>query len=92
MTHNEACPAMTDPMDAHVIKWAARRSAPWYYTSEPGLPSPCLKVQCGYVTAYFHRGRLARLWAQADSQAINDLFAELTQVFGIAAARSSRVA
>ena len=73
----------TDARDAPVIRWARGRSAPWYYTSEPGLPVPCLKVQCGYVTAYFHHGRLARLGAQADAHAMNDLFAERIQLFGL---------
>ncbi len=72
---------MIDPHDHHITQWAARRGSPWYYTQERGLPSPCLKVQCGYVTAYFHQGRLVRLWAQADSAGLNELFMELTQIF-----------
>jgi hypothetical protein len=70
-----------DPLDHPVLEWARGRSAAWYYTSEEGLSHPVLKVQCGYVTAYFLHGRLHRLCAHADRPEMDAMFAELTQVF-----------
>lgn len=81
---------LVDPADRHVVEWAARHASPCYYTNEPGLPSPCLKVQCGAVTAYFSQGRLARLWAQADSPLLGDMFKSLTQIFALNTTRAAR--
>ncbi len=68
------------PADRNIVKWAIDHSSPCYYTREPDLPNPCLKVQCGHVTAYFCRGRLARLWAHADGDQFDDMFADMTQI------------
>ena len=76
---------VVEPADQDIVAWANGRSSPWYYIAERGLPQPCLKVQCGHVTAFFHRGRLTRLWAHADGPLLDDMFAELTQVFGLCA-------
>ncbi len=72
-----------NPADSRVIEWARQRAAPHYYTDEANLPTPCLKVQCGHVTAYFCQGRLTRLWAHADSDLLDEMFAELTQLFSL---------
>ena len=76
---------VVDPVDREIVAWAADRSAPCYYTHEDELPLPCLKVHCGHVTAYFCQGRLTRLWAQADHSFLDDLFAELTDLFALCA-------
>jgi hypothetical protein len=79
---------LVHPADRVIVKWAMDHSAPHYYTSEADLPSPCLKVQCGYVTAYFHEGELVRLWAHADGECLDDMFVQMTQLFGLCAEKS----
>ncbi len=76
---------LVETADQDIVAWAAKRSAPCYYTHEEHLPQPCLKVHCGHVTAYFCGGRLARLWAHADHTYLDDLFAELTDLFALCA-------
>ena len=70
-----------EPTDRHIASWARGMSAPCYYVSEPNMTAPCLKVQCGHLTAYFRRGRLIRLWAYADCSELEDMFKQLTQLF-----------
>lgn len=72
-----------ESQDRDIVNWARQRGLPCYYASEPGLDDPCLKIQCGHVTAYFNQGRLARIWAQADNGYLDALFSELTELFGI---------
>ncbi len=69
--------------DRDIVKWAVDHAVPWYYTRESDLPQPCLKLQCGHVTAYFHRGALTRLWMQADRDFFDDMFMELTRLFNM---------
>ncbi len=76
---------IVDPQDKRIVKWAVDRCSPWYYTKEEGLPDPCLKVHCGYVTAYFTKGRLQRILTHADRKGMDDMFAELMQVFALCA-------
>ncbi len=67
--------------DRDLVKWAAEHALPFYYTTEDGLPSPCLKIHFGYVTAYFCRGQLTRLWAHADRAFLDDMFEQLMRIF-----------
>lgn len=76
--------------DRAIVEWATVRAFPWYYTEEKGLPGPCLKVHCGHVTAYFHRGKLRRLWAHADRPDLDDMFLELTHLMSFNARRRPR--
>lgn len=76
---------VVESMDREIVDWAASRSAPCYYTQEHELPEPCLKVHCGHVTAYFCGGRLTRIWAHADHTFLDDMFAELTDLFALCA-------
>ena len=74
---------IVEPADRDIVKWAVDHAVPCYYTREQGLPTPCLKIHCGHVTAFFCRGRLTRLWAHADHAFLDDMFAELTQLFAL---------
>jgi hypothetical protein len=78
------------PADREIVSWASERRSPHYYTSEAGLPDPCLKVHCGHITAYFSEGRLERVWAQADGPRLDDMFAELTELFRLCACSPDR--
>lgn len=77
----EEVAVIVDPADRPIVKWALDRAAAFYYARERDLPQPCLKVQCGCVTAYFWRGRLTRLQAHADSGLFDEMFCELAQLF-----------
>jgi hypothetical protein len=77
----EEVAVIVDPADRAIVKWALDRAAAFYYARERDLPQPCLKVQCGCVTAYFSRGRLTRLQAHADSGLFDEMFCELAQLF-----------
>ena len=72
---------IVDLADRDLIKWAVEHSASFYYTQEHGLPSPCLKIHFGHVTAYFCRGQLARLWAHSDRAYLDEMFQQLMKVF-----------
>ncbi|NIM08460.1 MAG: hypothetical protein GTO53_04730 [Planctomycetales bacterium] len=73
------------PEDRAIVEWALNRSVPFYYAREHDMPGPCLKVHRGHVTAYFLHGRLTRLWAQADHDHLDHMFAELTDLFSLCA-------
>ena len=81
---------IVEPADRDIVKWAVDHSVPCYYASESGLPAPCLKLQCGHVTAFFCRGQLTRLWAQADYEFVDQMFAELTEMFRLCVWRQDR--
>lgn len=65
------------PTDHDVIRWATTHGLRWYYADDIGPPPRALKVHCGCVTAYFRRGRLAHLRADADSELLDAMFEEL---------------
>lgn len=70
-----------DLADGDLVAWAVKHGIPFYYTQEFGLPSPCLKVHFGHVTAYFCRGQLTRLWAHADRAYLDAMFEQLMKIF-----------
>lgn len=70
-----------EPDDREVIHWARQNGLQYYYATEPSLPGRCLKVHLGHVTAYFHSGKLVRMWIQADGEYLDDVFHQLTQLF-----------
>lgn len=75
--NREAAAVILIPTDRDVIEWAEARGLRWYYTDDLGVPPPSLKVHCGCVTAYFQRGRLTRLRADADRELLDTMFEEL---------------
>lgn len=72
---------IVDLADRDLIRWAVENGLPFYYTQEFGLPSPCLKIHFGYVTGYFCRGQVTRLWAHADRAGLDDMFEQVMKIF-----------
>ena len=71
--------------DARIVEWARTRGYPCLYHAEPGLPTPCLKVHLGQVTAFFHQGRLVRMALQVDGELIEDACATLQDLLATCA-------
>ncbi len=74
---------IVEPADREIVKWAVDRLIPWYYTSERGLPPPCLTLHLGHVTAYFRRGRLVRVRTHSDEDGFDDMFSEFLVLFDL---------
>ncbi len=72
---------MHNERDSEIIQWAKARRLPWYTTHEGPEGDPELKVHCGCVTAYFRRGDLVRIQADAEKDLFDNFFQELTQLF-----------
>lgn len=69
--------------DEVVVEWARQRTYTHYYCRERGLPDPCLKVQLGQVSAYFHEGQLVRLAMQVDGELMDDACARLRELLAM---------
>jgi hypothetical protein len=80
-SRHEEIAMIVDPADRAIVKWALDHAAPFYYANERDLPQPCLKVQCGCVTAFFSQGKLTRVQARADSALFGEMFCEFAQLF-----------
>ena len=72
---------IVENLDRKLVQWAVAQGTPFYYTEETGLPSPCLKIHFGHITAYFHHGQLVRLWAHADRANLDEMFEQLMRAF-----------
>ncbi len=71
--------------DAPIVAWARRHHYNCYYVDETGLPASCLKVHLGQITAWFLRGRLARIALQVDGELIVDACDELQELLSVCA-------
>ncbi|MCC7290993.1 MAG: hypothetical protein IT449_02905 [Phycisphaerales bacterium] len=83
---------MHNDRDCEIIQWAQARRLPWYTTLKGPQGEPELKVHCGCVTAYFRRGDLVRIQADAEEDLFDDFFQELTQLFARRALKGTRSA
>jgi hypothetical protein len=71
--------------DSQIVAWARRHRYNCYYADETGLPPSCLKVHLGPITAWFHRGRLARLAVQVEGDMIADTCDSLQELLAVCA-------
>lgn len=82
--------------DHPLIRWAVQKAYIFDYGRPNGLPDPCLRIQLGLSTAYFHNGKLVRWFGESSGDQLDQLMYELSSLFamctGLRAYMSQRVA
>jgi len=79
------------PRDEPFLQWALHHHYRYYYTSERGLPEPCLKIHLGVVTAYLHHGKLIHLAIESEGGLLDEMMCELSLLFAQCARHNAYV-
>ena len=74
---------LIDEDDQHVVRWALEKAYTFEYRRQNDLPDPCLPVQLGLSTAFFHKGKLVYWSADCPGSYLDQLMLEMTSLFAM---------